>query len=197
MFPSLAAKTAATCSHILAAAPGVHPEIDHDELWARLKYILDVVVPVAEESGVRLAAHPDDPPVPRLRREPRLVYQPRMYQRLLDAHPSIANALEFCVGTISEMTEGDVYDATDHYSALGSIAYLHLRKVRGKAPHYHEVFIDEGAVDFAKVVRILKKNNYDGVIIPDHTPHMECDAPWHAGMAYAVGYMKALIDTVA
>ena len=49
---------------------------------------LDELVPVAEEAGVALAAHPDDPPMPTLRGQPRLVYQPHLYQRLLDLQPS-------------------------------------------------------------------------------------------------------------
>jgi len=55
-----------------------------------------------------------------------------------------------------------------------------------------EVFVDEGDVDMLRALRILRKNDYDGVLIPDHTPQMTCAAPWHAGMAFALGYMKAL-----
>ena len=61
--------------------------------------------------------------------------------------PSPSNALELCVGTIAEMTEGDVYDAVDRYSRQGKIAYIHLRNVVGKVPTYRETFIDEGDVD--------------------------------------------------
>jgi len=118
------------------AAPGFLPSITHQELWRRLQGFLEAVVPVAEQSGVRLAAHPDDPPTPTMRRQPRLVYQPHMYQTLLDLVPSRSNALEFCVGTIAEMSQGDVYGAVDRYSRQGSIAYLHLRNVTGKVPHY-------------------------------------------------------------
>ena len=73
------------------------------------------------------------------------------------------------------------------------LGYVHFRNVRGKVPHYHEVFVDEGDVDMIQALRILRANGYDGVMIPDHTPQMTCDAPWHAGMAYALGYMKAVI----
>jgi mannonate dehydratase len=68
--------------------------------------------------------------------------------------------------------------------------------VCGKVPRYHEVFIDEGDIDMIKILRILKKNGYQGVLIPDHTPQMTCGAPWHAGMAHAIGYMKAAIDCI-
>ena len=142
-----------------------------------------------------LAAHPDDPPAPILRGQPRLVYQPRLYQRLLDLRPSPRNALEFCVGSLAEMTEGNIYDVVDCYSRQGRIAYVHLRNVRGKVPHYRETFVDDGDVDMIRVLRILKENGFDGVVIPDHTPQMACEAPWHAGMAYALGYIQALLTT--
>jgi mannonate dehydratase len=167
--------------------------VTHEQLWDRLTKFLEEVVPVAEEAGVRLAAHPDDPPMPTIRGTARLVYQPKYYQKLLDIKPSPANGMEFCIGSLAEMTEGDIYDVIDHYSRQGKIGYIHFRNVRGKVPHYEEVFVDEGDVDMIRALRILKKNNYDGVLIPDHTPQMSCDAPWHAGMAFALGYMKAVI----
>ena len=127
-----------------------------------------------------------------MRGQARLVYQPHMYQRLLDLVPSRSNALELCVGTIAEMTEGDVYSAVAQYSRQGKIAYLHLRNVVGKVPHYRETFIDEGDVDMLRILSILQRNGFDGVIIPDHTPQMTCPAPWHAGMAHTLGYMLAV-----
>jgi mannonate dehydratase len=145
---------------------------------------------------VRLAAHPDDPPMPALRGTARLVYQPRLFQRLLDIYPSHYNALEFCQGTITEMTEGDVYETIDRYTTQGNIAYVHFRNVRGKVPHYYEVFLDEGDVDFVRAMKIYKKNGFDGVMIPDHTPQMTCAASWHAGMALALGYMRGIIATL-
>jgi len=171
------------------APPGTLASISHEELWRRLERFLEDVMPVAEESGVRLAAHPDDPPMPVMRQQPRLVYQPDMYQRLIDLTPSKSNSLELCVGTLAEMTEGDVYEAVDRYSNQGKIAYIHLRNVVGKVPYYRETFIDEGDVDMIRILSILKRNNFDGVIIPDHTPQMSCPAPWHAGMAHTLGYV--------
>jgi mannonate dehydratase len=176
------------------AAPGVVPSASSEQLWHRFKEFLDTIIPVAEQAGVRLAAHPDDPPLPSVRAQPRLVYQPNHYQRLLDLKPSPCNALEFCVGTLAEMTEGDVYDAVDTYSRQGKIAYVHLRNVRGKVPTYKETFIDDGDVDVRKVLQILKKNHFEGVIIPDHAPQVACAAPWHAGMAYALGYLRAALQ---
>jgi mannonate dehydratase len=179
------------------APAGTLPSITHEELWRRLTRFLEDVLPVAEQSGVRLAAHPDDPPLPTVRRQPRLVYQPYMYQRLIDIAPSANNALELCVGTMAEMTEGDVYEAVDRYSSQGKIAYIHLRNVVGKAPHYRETFIDEGDVDMVRILSILHRNGFDGVVIPDHTPQMSCAAPWHAGMAHTLGFIAAVKAVLA
>jgi mannonate dehydratase len=173
------------------APPGYLPQVSPAELWERVSYFLKELVPVAENEGVRLAAHPDDPPVPYLRQTPRLVYQPELYQKLLDIIPSTSNGLEFCLGSIAEMTAGDVYEATEKYA--DQIAYIHFRNVRGKAPHYREVFVDEGDIDMVRILKILKTKDFKGVLIPDHTPQMSCESSWHAGMAYALGYMNAAL----
>jgi len=179
-----------------AAPSGTVSPVSGDELWRRLERFLEEIIPVAEKAGVRLAAHPDDPPLPTLRGQPRLVYQPYLYQRLLDLVPSNSNALELCVGTLAEMTEGNIYEAVDQYSRQGKIAYLHLRNVAGKVPHYRETFIDEGDVDMIRVLSILKRNAFEGVIIPDHTPQMSCAAPWHAGMAHTLGYVLGALARI-
>ena len=178
------------------APPGTVGTVTSEQLWQRLSDFLHAVVPVAEESGVRLAAHPDDPPMPTIRGAARLVYQPQLYQKLLDIYPSRSNALEFCQGTIAEMSEGDVYEAIDRYTRQNAIAYVHFRNVKGKVPKYHEVFLDEGDVDMVKALRIYRRNGYDGVMIPDHTPQMTCAASWHAGMAFALGYIRGILNTL-
>lgn len=179
-----------------SAAPGTEPPATHEALWQRVREFLEEVLPVAEEAGVTLAAHPDDPPMPTMRAQPRLVYQSHLFQRLLDLRPSPAHALEFCVGTVAEMVDGDVYGVVERYSRQGKLAYVHCRNVRGKVPHYHETFIDDGDVDMIRVLRILQKNNFRGVLIPDHTPQMSCGAPWHAGMAFALGYLRGALQAI-
>ena len=178
-----------------AAAPaGFLEPVRVEQLWDRYARFLRDVLPVAEEAGVTLALHPDDPPMPTVRGQPRLVYQPGLYQRVVDLHPSPRNGMEFCVGTLAEATEGGVEEVLDLHSRQGRIAYVHLRNVRGKVPHYEETFIDDGEVDAARVLEILHRNGFDGVVIPDRAPGMSCAAPWHAGMAFAMGWMKAVMD---
>ncbi len=181
------------------APEGYLEPVSSEELWRRFAAFLEEVVPAAEEAGVRLALHPDDPPADRLRRTARLVNRPEKYQRALDLVPSEANALEFCLGSLQEMPgAGDeaVYESIARYGGQGKIAYVHFRNVRGKVPRYEETFVDEGDLDMLRVLRELKAVGYEGVLIPDHTPEMSCDAPWHAGMAYALGYMRAAMQAV-
>jgi mannonate dehydratase len=179
-----------------AAAPGAIPSCTSEELWERVKVFLNVLLPVAEESGITLAAHPDDPPLPEVRGTPRLVYQPHLYKQLIDINRSPNNQLEFCLGTIAEMSEGDVYSATQCYASQKRIAYIHFRNVRGKVPNYVEAFVDDGDIDMRRIVRILRENKFEGVLIPDHTPLPECPGAWYAGMAYAMGYMRCALQEI-
>ena len=91
------------------------------------------------------------------------------------------------------MVDGDegVYDAIRQYASQDRISYVHFRNVIGKVPVFNEVFIDEGDVDMQAAITAYRDAGFTGVITPDHTPHMSCDAPWHAGIAFAVGYLKA------
>jgi mannonate dehydratase len=180
-----------------AEIPGAAPAtVDEATLWSRLEYFLSELVPVAEEAGVRLAAHPDDPPVEKLRGTARLVNSHGKYDRLLDLVPSRANALEFCIGSLAEMP-GDVYETTRHFAKRDAIGYVHFRNVTGKVPNYTETFVDDGDIDMAEIVRVLHEEGFDGVLVPDHVPELDCPAPWHTGHAYTVGYMKALIKHAA
>ena len=186
-----------------ALETGYHPSIEQEELWQRLVWFLDELVPVTEENNVRLAAHPDNPPVKRIRQQPHLVHKAQQYQRLLDIKKSFHNSLECCLGTLQEMSDmrdesgkqRDIFYWIEHYVSQNAIGYIHFRNVKGKVPNYIETFIDDGDIDMKKVVSILSKYNYKGILIPDHTPQMTCNAPWHAGMAYAIGYIKALLET--
>lgn len=178
------------------APAGTLAPISHEELWERYTRFINEILPVAEEYGVRMAAHPDDPPMPEMRGQARLVYQPRYYQKMLDINPSPANCFEFCMGSIQEMTEGDIYETMERFTPQNRLAYIHFRNVHGKVPHYTETFMDDGDIDMVRCLRILKKYDYQDVLIPDHTPQMTCPGPWYAGMAYALGYMKAAIRMV-
>ena len=174
--------------------PGAKPvSATSEEIWQRLEWFLKELVPVAEEAGVRLAAHPDDPPAEKLRGTARGINSAAKYDRVLATVDSPANALEFCIGSLQEMPGLDIYETTRRFARAGKIAYIHFRNVKGRVPRYQEAFVDDGDVDMTEIVRILRDENYGGVMVPDHVPDLDCPAPWHAGHAYTVGYMRALV----
>ena len=175
------------------APEGFMDVIDNEELWQRCRWFLEQIVPVAEEAGVMVCAHPDDPPVPRLRGNARLIYRLDMFQRLVDMVPSPNSGIELCLGTMQEMADGEIYDTVGSLAAQKKVAYVHLRNVRGKVPHYEEVFIDEGDLDVVRVLKALRDNGYEGPVVPDHVPDLNTDDPWHSSMAFALGYIRAVL----
>ncbi|MCD6519665.1 MAG: mannonate dehydratase [Anaerolineae bacterium] len=174
-------------------------EIDDETMWANFEYFLKAVVPVAEEEGVVLALHPDDPPVPKIAGTARIFRSVEAYKRVIELVPSPSNCIEFCQGTFAEMCEtaDEVYEAIRYFGSRGKIAYVHFRNVRGTVPKFEETFIDEGKVDMLQAMRAYKEVGFDGVLIVDHTPGLVGDTRWgHRGRAYAIGYMKALLKCV-
>ncbi len=167
------------------------PPTDDETMWGRIEWFLQHLVPVAEEVGVTLAAHQDDPPVPQLRGIARLLTSADRLQRLLDLVPSERSQLEFCQGTVSEMADIDVVAAIRRFAGQGKIAYVHFRNVSATVPGFDEVFIDEGYVDMLAALRAYHESGFAGTLIPDHTPLVSTDAPWETGMAFALGYMRA------
>jgi mannonate dehydratase len=173
------------------------PTFSDEELWQRFEEFLKRIVPVAEEHGVVLAAHPDDPPVPRLRGQAKLVIKPEHYDRLLAIVDSPANALELCIGTLFEMDteEEPLYDYVAKWAKAGRIGYVHFRNVVGRAPNYREVFVDEGKIKMPRIIRALHENGYTGAVFPDHVPTLTVNAPY-ASLGFALGYIRALLQSL-
>ena len=168
-----------------------------EEMWDRLAYFLERVVPVAEDAGVKLAAHQDDPPAEELRGTGRLLTSHEGMKRLIETVPSPNSGLEFCQGTVAEMGPDRAIDAIRYFGGQGKIFYVHFRNVRGQFPKFDEVFIDEGDVDMFEAMRAYKEVGFDGVIIPDHAPRVAGDSDHRRqGVTFALGYMKALMQMV-
>ena len=138
-------------------------ELTHDrvytaeEMWANYEYYLERLLPVAEEAGVRLALHPDDPPVPSLGGIARLFHDFDGFKRAIDTFDSPNHGLDFCMGCWSEMGGHEkVMEGIHHFAGRRRIAYIHFRDVIGSSDNFHECFIDEGQVDTFEVVKALK-----------------------------------------
>ena len=174
-------------------------EFDDETMWANYTYFLKAVVTVAEEEGVALALHPDDPPMESIAGTARIFRSTEALKRVIEIVPSPSNRLEFCQGTVSEwcQTAEEVYEAIRYFASRQRISYVHFRNVRGVVPKFEETFIDDGKVDMLEAMRAYHESDFDGVLMPDHTPHIIEDTQWgHRGRAYAIGYMKALLKCV-
>ena len=173
-------------------------EFTAGEMWENYQYYLERILPVAEEAGVRLALHPDDPPVPSLGGIARIFGSFDAFRRAMDRFESPNHGLNFCMGCWSEMGGHDnVVRAIRHFGGQGKIVYVHFRDVQGQIPCFNECFIGDGNVNTLEVVKTLKEVGFTGFMIPDHVPATDGDSPWHhRGRAHAVGYMKALLQVV-
>ena len=169
-------------------------ETTDEQMWDNVKYFLKAVIPVAEQVGVRMALHPDDPPVSPIAGVARIFRSHAALKRLLEIVPSDYNGIGFCQGTISEMPE-DVIDAIRYFGSRNKIFYVHFRNVTGPVPKFSETFMDEGYVDMIEAMRAYKEVGFDGPMIDDHVPHVVGGSErQERSHAYAMGYMKALRD---
>lgn len=167
-----------------------------DRLWQNYQYFLKVVLPVAEFVGVRLALHPDDPPVPEVGGLPRIFGRVDAFKRAAElAGNSPAWGLELCLGCCSEMGgESTVLEMIRHFGPRGQIVYVHFRDVQGVAEHFQECFLGEGNYDPAKVLYELVQAGFDGFILDDHVPRLVGDTPWgHRARAHAIGYLQGML----
>jgi mannonate dehydratase len=169
---------------------------DDEQLWRAFERFIRAVVPVAEKAGVRLALHPDDPPIPRYRGASRIMISVEAFERALTLADSEANAMCFCQGNMTLVTD-DVPAAIRHFGDEGRIAFGHFRDVRGVPESFEETFHDEGQTDMRACMDAWHQIGFDGVLRPDHVPtlHGEAmDSPSYAllGRLHAIGYMQGL-----
>jgi mannonate dehydratase len=175
-------------------APLSHGRIYSDEeMWANYDWYMERILPVCEEAGVRMALHPDDPPVPTLGGVARLFRNFEGFRRALETHPSPMHGLDFCHGCWSEMRGGaGVLEAIEFFNTR--IFYVHLRDVQGTADCFKECFIDEGNSNVVEVIKKMRSVGVNGFILDDHVPHLVHDAGYgYRGRAYALGYIRGLL----
>ena len=167
-----------------------------EELWDNYTYFIKQVVPVAEESGVRIGIHPDDPPMPQLGGVPRCIFGNfDGYVRALEIANSRNIGVCLCCGTWMEGGQGmgkNVVEAIRAFAKMGKLWKIHFRNTTGPVPEFVETFVDDGYTDMKKVMRALVEVNFDGILIADHVPQMVGGRS--TGWAYSIGYIKALYD---
>jgi mannonate dehydratase len=171
-----------------------------EQMWDDLEYFLRACIPAAEEAGVKLAMHPDDPPLSPLYGYARIMRSPEAFDRLFDMSSSECNGMTFCQGCFSEMGI-DVPAAIRRFGKR--IIFAHFRDVEfaEDGVSFHETFQDNGQTDMVEAMRAYAEIGFDGVIRPDHVPQLETESGIAngydmLGRLYAIGYMRGITESL-
>ena len=169
-----------------------------EQMWERLRYFLTAVVPVAVESHVRLALHPNDPPMPSYRGIAQPFATLEQWKRLVNFIPSPANGITLDTGVTAEIGE-NVVEVIRYFGRKDCINHVHFRNVRTQKPRYNytETFIDEGQVDMLAAMRAFREVGYSHMIVPDHSPSIAGDTAGYGGWGFALGYIQALLKATS
>lgn len=169
-------------------------EFSKEEIWENYAYFIRQVAPVAEEAGVRIGIHPDDPPVPVLAGVPRCIFSSfDGYRRAMEIANSPNVGICLCCGTWLEggkQITGKDPEEMIRYFGAGKIWKIHFRNVSAPLPHFVETFMDNGYYDMYRIMKALRDVNFDGIVILDHSPALVGGS--NAQTAYGFAYMKAL-----
>jgi mannonate dehydratase len=177
-----------------------HGQVPEKRLWENLEYFLKRVVPVAEKAKVKLAMHPDDPPLSPLRGIGRIMSRVDAFQRLIDMVPSEVNGVTLCQGNFTLMTK-DLPAVIRDFGKQGRIHFVHFRDVKGTPDDFVETFHEAGQTDMLACMRAYKEIGFEGVLRPDHVPTLEGDSndnPCYSstGRLLAIGYIIGLREAV-
>ena len=173
-------------------------EYSADEIWANYTYFVKAVLPVAEQAGVKMALHPDDPPLAKMNGVAKLFVNYEGYRRAEEISGGSPNwGLTFCVGTWLEGGSAmgkDVFQMIRDFGGRGKIFEIHLRNVTSPLPRFNETFPDDGFADLYQVIKALRQVGYSGALEPDHVPHLAGDTGMlRAGTAYSIACLRAML----
>ncbi len=178
--------------------------ISEEKLWENLFYFLDAVLPVAEENGIQMALHPDDPPVSPLKGVGRILTSAAAFDAILKKYPSPSNGITFCQATFKTMGE-DLKSISRPWFEDKRIFFLHLRDIEGDKYHFRETFHDNGPTPMAEMLKFYHEMGFDGPLRPDHAPAMygETQGNFQGGISagyeitgkiFAIGYLKGICE---
>jgi mannonate dehydratase len=171
---------------------------------------MEQLLPAARETGIRLAFHPNDPPLPVYRGVEQLFTTVDAQQELLDRYNEPLLGLTYCCGTMHE-SGGDVIEGIRRYGSQGKIFNVHFRNVKGRIPKFQEVFQDDGDYDSVEVMSALHEVGYEGYVMADHLPGLAADmarpnvfllhgmptGSRDVAHGWCVGYLRALVQATA
>ena len=177
--------------------------VSADQIYERITYMLDRLIPVAEEYKVRLANHIADPPthsgfqgITRWN-SPDVFEGIKRFARLYD---SKYHGFNFCLGSIAEGLKDpktEIIPIIKWVGERGQIFNIHLRNIKGGWDNFTEVYPDNGDMDFFRILKVLKDLDYPYMVMPDHVPHHSDPASSYQAFAFSYGYIKALIQAVS
>lgn len=177
-----------------------------EKIWENYTYFLRAVLPVAIEAGVRLGAHPDDPPLPSLHGIGRIFHSPAQFDRMLALSNEFAHGLTFCQANWKLMCDSSLpalSAAIRKHTEAGRVHFVHLRHVTGTSAHFVETFHDEGAAELVAMMREYHAAGFRGPVRCDHVPTLATEentalTPGYGtlGRLFADGYLLGLMDAL-
>jgi D-mannonate dehydratase len=176
-------------------------EVSEEKMWANITHFIKEVMPVADRFSVRMALHPDDPPISPLRGIARILTSAKAYRRVMDIAPSPMNGVTFCQANFTLMGE-NVYALAKEWTTGNKIFFVHFRDVKGTKEKFRETFHDNGPTNMPRILEIYSKAGFNGPIRPDHAPTIEIDRSdtrsgyTMGGKVFAFGYMKGIMDAL-
>jgi mannonate dehydratase len=174
-----------------------------DQMWERITYFLNHVIPVANEYKVKMACHPHDPGMPEdfgFRGVHRVLGNVHGLKKFISIQESPYHGLNFCQGTVSEMLKdpnNELPDVIRYFGGRKKIFNVHFRNIKGGFLNFQETLPDVGDVNFVKIARVYREVGYDGLLMPDHVPRIEGDTNGAQAFAFCFGYIAALIQAVS
>jgi mannonate dehydratase len=178
--------------------PGLEIPISLERMQENLRRFLLAVIPTAEAAGVRLAIHPDDPPITPICGFERVMSSVESFDWLLDLHPSPMNGITLCAGCFGELGV-DVPALVQRFGKR--IHFVHVRNIQGSPDNFIETFPDDGDLDLPQLIRALQSSGFDGYVRPDHAPLLASEPAGVEGYGFqghlfTLGYMRGLLDAV-
>ena len=174
--------------------------ISEEKIWDNLTYFLKRIMPVAEKANVKMALHPDDPPLSPLRGIGRILTSGEAFRRILQIVPSSVNGIAFCQANFKLMGE-DIRGLVREFGGQGKIFFVHLRDVLGTRECFRETFHDNGPTDMAEMLKLYHEVGFRGPIRPDHAQTLADESnerPGYAmqGKVFAIGYIKGIAEAL-
>lgn len=174
--------------------------ISEEKVWDNLVYFQKAVIPVAEKVGMRMALHPDDPPLSPLRGIGRILTSAANFEKVMQIVPSPINGVTFCQANFLAMGE-NIYSLAEKWCRQKKVFFVHFRDIQGTAGRMRETFHDNGPTDMARMMRIYHESGFQGPMRPDHAPVLageSNDSPGYMvqGNIFAIGYMRGILDMI-